>query len=134
MRAIPCQVIKYGIVGFSNTCIAYIVYALFVYLGIHYLLANVLGFAASVINAFYWNNKYVFRKNVGEKRNPWKALVKTFLTYGFSELILTSILLYLLIDIFNFSEYIAQLLRLVVTVPFTFIVNKFWSFRVKIED
>lgn len=120
--------------GFSNTMIAYIVYALCVYMGIHYLLANTVGFTVSVINAYYWNNKYVFTKNEEEYRSPWRTLAKTFMTYGFSELVLTSFLLLLLIDVAHVSEYLAQLLRLLITVPFTFIVNKFWSFKsVKIK-
>lgn len=129
MRLFSSQFIKYGIVGFTNTSIAYIIYAFCVYMGVHYLLANVAGFTVSVTNAFYWNNKYVFTKTIEEYRNPWKSLVKTFMTYGFSELVLTSFLLYLLIDVANISEYLAQLLRLLVTVPFTFLVNKFWSFK-----
>ena len=134
MHRFSSQFIKYGLVGFSNTMIAYIVYALCVYMGIHYLLANTVGFTVSVINAYYWNNKYVFTKNEEEYRSPWRTLAKTFMTYGFSELVLTSFLLLLLIDVAHVSEYLAQLLRLLITVPFTFIVNKFWSFKsVKIK-
>lgn len=129
MRKFSSQFIKYGLVGFSNTCIAYIVYALCVYMGVHYLLANAAGFTVSVINAFYWNNKFVFTKTSEEYRDPWKSLAKTFMTYGFSELVLTSFLLFLFIDVAHISEYLAQLLRLLITVPFTFLVNKTWSFR-----
>lgn len=123
------QFIRYGVVGFSNTCIAYFVYATLVYLGIHYLLANAIGFSLSVINAFYWNNKYVFTKTSEENRNPWYTFAKTYLTYSFSELLLTSILLCSLIEVAHISEYVAQVLRLFITVPFTFIVNKYWSFK-----
>ena len=129
MRIFLSQFIKYGLVGFSNTCIAYIVYAFCVYMGVHYLFANAAGFSVSVINAFYWNNKFVFTKTSDEYRNPWKSLAKLFLTYGFSELVLTSILLFLLIDVAHISEYLSQLLRLFITVPFTFVVNKLWSFK-----
>lgn len=129
MRIFSSQFIKYGLVGFSNTSIAYFVYALCVYMGVHYLLANAAGFTVSVINAFYWNNKFVFTKSSEEYRDPWKSLAKTFMTYGFSELVLTSFLLFLLIDVAHISEYLAQLLRLLITVPFTFLVNKTWSFR-----
>ena len=131
MREISLQFVKYGIVGFSNTCIAYAVYALLVYLRCHYLLANAIGFCVSILNAYYWNNKYVFKKSEGQSRNAVQTLAKMFFTYGFSELILTSILLYILIDVAHVSEYLAQLLRLIVTVPFTFILNKFWSFKTK---
>ena len=56
------QFVKFGIVGVSNTLISYIVYVILVTWGCHYLAASLLGFLISVINAFYWNNRYVFKK------------------------------------------------------------------------
>ena len=53
------QFIKFGIVGLSNTLIAYLVYAVCIYIGLHYLLANVIAFAVSVLNAYYWSDRYV---------------------------------------------------------------------------
>ena len=54
------QFVKFGIVGLSNTLISYVVYVAGVRFGMHYLLASILGFVISVLNSFYWNNKYVF--------------------------------------------------------------------------
>ena len=54
------QFIKFGLVGLSNTAISYFTYALCIYIGLHYFIANALGFVLSVLNSFYWNNKYVF--------------------------------------------------------------------------
>ena len=55
------QIFKFGIVGASNTVISYVVYAILVYLGMHYLAANVIAYFAGVINSFIWNSKYVFK-------------------------------------------------------------------------
>lgn len=126
---LSCQFLRFCAVGVSNTTISYIIYAVLIYIGIHYILANTFGFFVSVLNAYYWNNRYVFKKGNQEKRNHIKVLMKTYITYGSSELILTSFLLYILIDYLGISEYVAQLLRLLITVPFTFLVNKFWSFK-----
>ena len=123
------QFIKFGIVGASNTLIAYVIYSICVYLGIHYLLANALGFFISVLNAYYWSDRFVFKKGEGEARSAIWTLAKTYVAYGSTGLLLASILLYLYVDKLHISEYIAQLLVLVITIPLNFYINKFWSFK-----
>ena len=131
MSIINYQFFKFALVGFANTCIAYIVYAACVYVGIHYLLANAIAFGVSVLNAYYWSDRYVFRKGTGETRNAWWTLVKTYLAYGSTGLLLASILLWLYVDRLGISEYLAQVLVLVITIPLNFIINKYWSFKTK---
>jgi len=123
------QFIKFGIVGLSNTIISYLVYALLVYLGFHYLVASIIAFFISVLNSFFWNSRYVFKKEDGAKRSVLHALVKTFISYAFTGLILQNIFLFVFIDIFHISKYMAPLFSLVITVPLNFIMNKFWAFR-----
>ena len=125
------QFIKFGIVGFSNTIISYTVYASLTYLGAPYLLASILGFVISVLNSFFWNNRYVFKKGGDERRNPWWALLKTFLAYAGTGLLLTNILLVFFIEKCAISKYLAPLFSLMITVPLNFLINKFWSFRTK---
>ena len=130
-RASLLQFVKFGIVGLSNTLIAYAVYAACVWLGCHYLVANSLGFVVGVLNAYYWSDRYVFKKGEGETRSALWTLVKTYLAYGATGLLLASLLLYVYVDRWQVSAYLAQLLVLVVTVPLNFIINKCWSFKTK---
>lgn len=125
------QFIKFGIVGLSNTLIGYVVYSACIGVGMHYLLANAIGFIVSVLNAFYWSDRFVFKKGDNEIRNKWMALIKTTAAYASTGIVLNSILLWLLIDQWNFSEYLAPILILIITVPTNFILNKFWSFKTK---
>lgn len=125
------QFLRFCIVGLSNTLIGYVVYSLCVFLGMHYLLANLVGFLVSVVNAFYWSNTYVFAKGNGEYRNLYWSFIKTILAYASTGIVLNSILLWLLIDQWHISEYLAPLLILMVTVPTNFIMNKYWSFKTK---
>ncbi len=122
------QFVKFGIVGLSNTLISYVVYVAGVRFGMHYLLASILGFVISVLNSFYWNNKYVFGQGK-EERNLLKTLLKTFMAYAFTGLVLANILLYIWVDILGISEYLGPLINLVVTVPLNFVINKLWAFR-----
>ena len=125
------QFIKFGIVGASNTLIAYVIYSICVYIGIHYLIANFIGFFISVLNAYYWSDRFVFKKGKGESRSVIWTLAKTYITYGSTGLLLASILLCFYVDRLHISEYVAQLLVLVITIPLNFIINKFWSFKTK---
>ena len=118
------QFIKFGIVGLSNTVIGLGSYYLFLYLGCHYMIANILSWILSVFNAFYWNSKYVFKTT-----NTWlKALLKTYVSYGIS-FIIGAILLYILVEIVNISDIIAPVLVLLITIPLNFILNKLWTFN-----
>ena len=123
------QFIKFGLVGVSNTLISYVTYALLVYLGVPYIIASICGFVVSTLNAFFWNNGFVFKKQEDEKRNLWKALVKTFLSYAGTSLVLHNILLVFFVEILHISKYIAPLISLVITIPLNFLLNKFWSFK-----
>lgn len=124
------QFIKFGLVGLSNTILSYVVYCVLVKLNTHYQIANIVGFIVGVLNSYYWNNRYVFKTNKGEKRNHIKTLFKTFVAYGITGLLLQGFLLWLFVERFDIDSLIAQLLGLCITVPLNFVLNKFWSFKI----
>ena len=126
------QFVKFGLVGLSNTVISYVIYAVLVYFGVHYLLSSVISFVVSVLNSFFWNNKFVFTVEAGEKRTPWHALAKTFVAYSFTGLFLNNILLLLWIDVLHMSEYIAPIINMLISIPVNYLLNKFWAFK-KVE-
>jgi putative flippase GtrA len=134
------QFVKFGIVGVTNTAVSYVTYAFSLIvlrqfgLNEDYLIAQALSFILGVVWSFYWNNIYVFDIRDGQKRSLWKSLVKTFISYSFTGLFLSSVLLVLWIKIFRISEFIAPIINLIVTVPLNFIMNKFWAFRSKREN
>lgn len=125
------QFIKFGVVGLSNTLISYATYLICVAMGLHYIVANMIGFIISVLNSFYWNNKYVFKCQNDEKRAMVPTLLKTFISYGFTGLLLNSLLLWIGVDLMHISEYIMPMINLVITIPLNFIMNKLWAYRTK---
>lgn len=99
------QFIKFGLVGVSNTVVNYLVYIFFIYIGVHYVIANILGFLISVLNAFYWGNRFVFKEDkTKEKRVWWQVLLKTYVSYSFG-MVINTLLLVLWIDILNIGQY-----------------------------
>ena len=155
------QFIKFGLVGVSNTLVNYLVYVIFVSLGVHYVIANTLGFIISVLNAYFWGSRFVFKEDEAkEKRVWWQVLLKTYASYalGFG---INTVLLILWIDILNIgayfgfvgdimgwasgafsflpesmtaeeiSEIVAPILNMFITVPINYVINKFWAYRQK---
>lgn len=131
------QFIKFCIVGVSNTVISYIIYSISLFFfrkwmtfdGYDYFIAQVLMFILSVAWSFYWNNRIVFTKDKGEKRNLMAALLKTYISYSFTGLFLNSILLYIWINLLGISEFFAPVINLIISVPLNFLLNKFWAFK-----
>lgn len=131
------QFIKFGIVGLSNTAISYILYVIsllfFQKLGIFpkidYIIASIIGFILSVLWSFYWNNKMVFTLEDGQERSLWKSLIKTYISYSFTGLFLSNILLIFWVQFCHIPELIAPLINLIISVPLNFVINKFWAFK-----
>ncbi len=155
------QFIKFGLVGVSNTAVNYIIYLIFVSLGVQYLIANAIGFFVSVLNAYFWGSRFVFKEDdTKQKRVWWQVLLKTYASYllGF---FLNQILLWVWIDLTDIGQYfmftgdiinacigvvgiapkqftsgdlsqiIAPVINIFVTVPINFVINKFWAYRQK---
>lgn len=131
------QFIKFGIVGLSNTVIGYVLYAVTLAFlrefkllpSIDLYVAQFVMFVLSVAWSFYWNNRFVFTKESGERRNIIAALLKTYVSYAFTSLFLAEVLLFLWVNVLGINEFIAPIINLVITVPLNFLVQKFWAFR-----
>ena len=119
------QFVKFCLVGLSNTAISLLVYYIFVLINpALYLIGNAAGFVVSVLNSYFWNSRYVFKK----QNERLKTVVKTFLAYG-SNLLIGTVLLWLFVDVWGLSEFVAPLLQLVITVPLNYVLNKFWVMK-----
>ena len=131
------QFVKFGIVGLSNTVLSYVIYLLVLLalknanLSWDYFAGNIVSFIISVAWSFYWNNKYVFTKSEGGERSLLKSLLKTYLSYGFTGIILNNVLAFIWVDILGINKVIAPIINLIVTIPLNFILNKLWAFKEK---
>ena len=128
------QFIKFGIVGLSNTLFSYGIYLLALFLlrplnlSWDYFVASVLSFVLSVLWSFIWNNRFVF-KNKKSSQSIGKSLLKTYLSYASTGIVLGNILLFVFVALLGIPKTIAPLLGLVITVPLNFLLNKYWAFR-----
>lgn len=146
------QFVKFVLVGFSNTLISEGVYVVLIYFRMHYIAASFIGFSLSVVNAYYWNNKYVFNDVNGVKSAWWKVFGKTYIAYFWGYLVNVA-LLALWIDFIGIGKFmfplgdwfvqrgmegldaqfwgnlVAEGINLIITVPMNFVINKYWAFK-----
>jgi len=118
------QFIKFSIVGLSNTAVNWAIYYALLFFGVYYLIAASVAFIVSVLNAYFWSSRFVFRTN---KKN-FSQLAKIYSSYGFT-FALSIAAMYVMVDIIGLSEYIAPLVTIFITVPLNFLLNKFWVFK-----
>lgn len=123
------QFVRFGLVGALNTLLSLAVNYLFIWIdpGL-YLWGNAAGWFLSVLNAFYWNNRFVFRSESNTKKELWTRLLKSYVGYGGSFL-LSTLLMWLEVSFLGLSEWIAPLATLLITIPLNFLLNKLWTFR-----
>lgn len=136
MKRTFIQFIKFGIVGVSNTLVSYLLNLLCLVVldkydvAYDYVIANTVAFVLSVLWSFYWNEKFVFTENHDEyKSNKLVRLLKMYLSYGFTGIILNNVLSYLWISVLGISKVIAPLINSAIGVPINYVLNKKWTFE-----
>ncbi len=118
------QFVKFGVVGASNTLIALGVYYVCTYaLGLLPQPSNLAAFVISVLNAYFWSARWVFKREGGRA-----ALIKFFAVYGSSYLISAG-LLYVWTELLGVDKGVAPLISLVVTVPYNYLFSRLWAFK-----
>ncbi len=123
------QFMQFGFVGLSNTVVSILTYSVFVFIGIHYLVANVFSYILGTLNSYYWNSKYVFKVENGEKRNSVAAFIKMSISYAFTGIFLNSLLSLFWIEVLEISKYMAPFCNMMITIPLNYILNKFWAMK-----
>ena len=125
------QFVKFCLVGVSNMLVSLAIYYLFLWINPDlYMLGSVLGTVLSILNAFIWNDLFVFTGNPKDFKSIMKRLGKTYVSYGFTSL-LSNGLLWLEVSVFGLSKVYAPIINLVVTTPLNYLINKFWTFKSK---
>ncbi len=130
------QFIKFGLVGVSNTLISYIVEMLGYYVFLtgwaheqgKVITVTALSFVISTMNAYYWNNRYVFQGDRHTWRRHLAAYLRAAACYALTGLLLAPAVKLWLVQI-SVPFWIASLSTLVLTIPLNFILNKFWAFK-----
>ena len=129
LRNLIFQFVKFGLVGVSNTLVSWAVYYFFLWIDENlYMVGSVVGTVVSIANAFFWNDRFVFRSEKNDWRSRLKRLGKTYVSYGGTSLLGIG-LLWIEVTVFGVSKVIAPIVNLIITIPLNFLINKFWTFN-----
>ncbi|MGZ4440986.1 MAG: GtrA family protein [Gaiellaceae bacterium] len=119
------QLLKFSAVGLSGFAVNLAVYSVLLRrVGLHYLPAAICSFAVAVANNYLWNRLWTFRETRGDLYHQGaRFLVVSLLALGLNLGILR-----LLVE-FGTNKIVAQAIAIILVTPFSFSVNKLWSFR-----
>jgi len=105
--------------------VAYLVYALLVYLGLHYTLALLIDYIVGIFLGLFLHHKITFKiENKINKRMTAKAIISNILIF-----IINLIALYIMVDLYGFNEYFSQIVTLIIIVMSSFIAYRFFIFN-----
>ena len=149
-RTTAIQLIKYAIVGVSNSLITLIV--IFIcneILGLKLMLADTIGYIAGVINSFIWNKEWVFKTHDTKLVKEMSLFVTGFLicfglqfitlliitkpTIAIAETSLGSDFSSFGMSAKEIGEYAAVIIGMVVYTLSNYIFNRFVTFKAKKE-
>lgn len=119
--------IKYGIIGGISASLDFIIFSLLNNIfHIDYLLANIISVHCGIICSFILNRQYNFKI-----KNKVLMRLSAFYIIGLLGLAVSTVLLYLLVDISGINRTIAKLLTIILVALMQFILNKTISFKTR---
>lgn len=117
--------IKFALVGVMNTLLNWSIFFILTKVELYYIVANVIAYLIATIHSYFWNSIWVFKYNNGSKiKSPIKFIVLNIIG-----LLINTIILYVLVDIFNINKLISLMLTTVIVMIINYVANKVWVFN-----
>ena len=131
-KAFLNQLIKFVIVGAIGTLVNIsVLFLLTKFFNILYLISEVIGFTLSTLSNYILNKIWTFEENIQVK--IIRKYIQYFIVCLFS-LILNLVVLFLLVEVFDFWYISAEFVAIMVTFAINFTGSKFWIFRAKYRE
>jgi putative flippase GtrA len=119
------QALKYGVVGVGNTLLtAGVIWLMMHSFGTGDVLANGVGYAAGVLNSFFWNRQWTFRS-----KESWVASGVRFFAVFLVCYALQLCVFLALRRLLSIDPYYNQLLAMGVYTFANFVLNKYVTFK-----
>ncbi len=119
------QFLKFGIVGVSNTILAFAVYTLLLKVfGVWYVAASGIGFAVGAVNGFLLNRRWTFKEHKGDALTPvrWAVVQGCGLGCNLG-------LVYMFVSGAGLGALVGQACATAIVTVLTFVANRSWTFR-----
>jgi putative flippase GtrA len=124
LLGVGAQWLRFATVGAANTLLSWVVYAVLEHIGVHYLLASSVAFAAGALNSYVFNRRWTFRSRGRLAPEALRFAVVQLVGLG-----LDVTLLYALVEHIGLHHLIAQALVFPIASAATFGLSRYWAFR-----
>jgi putative flippase GtrA len=122
-RAVAGQLVRFGIVGCSNTLLSWCAFALLVWAGVHHLVASGLAWTLGALNSYVHNRRWTFRS-----RGRYAPELVRFAAVQCAGLALDVVLLHALMSDTGVDALVAQALVYPATTVAMFLLSRRWAF------
>lgn len=119
------NIIKFSIVGVSNTLLNFAIFILLNNIGINYILASIIAYSISIINSYFWNSRLVFKY---DNKNKKSILIK-FIILNLIGLSINAVLMATLVGVLAIKKIVAMFIVSLLVMCINYILNKIWVFK-----
>lgn len=118
--------LAFAMVGGANTVIGYAFYSALIWLGLHYVAALIVAYAAATLVAFGLHRNLVFRVRGHLFRDLWR-----FSLVNISALLINLALLPIAVSVIGLNPYIGQIAVALITMVISYVGHRDFSFHRK---
>ncbi len=119
------NIIKFSIVGVSNTLLNFVIFILLNNIGINYMLASIIAYSISIINSYFWNSRLVFKYDNKNKR----SVIIKFIILNLIGLSINTLLMAILVGVLAIKKMVAMFIVTLLVMCINYILNKIWVFK-----
>ena len=119
------NIIKFSIVGVSNTLLNFVIFILLNNIGINYILASIIAYIILIINSYFWNSRLVFKY---DNKNKKSILIK-FIILNLIGLSINAVLMATLVGVLAIKKIVAMFIVSLLVTCINYILNKIWLFK-----
>lgn len=128
------ELIVYGIVGVMTTLLNLAVYfVLTSWLGVHYIVSDIIAWIVCFIFSFVTNKLYVFKSARWTPDVLLKEVSKFFTSSVFTGIVDVG-LLYAMVDLLHINGTVSKIVDNVVIIILNYILRKLWVFKEKVSS
>lgn len=119
------SIVKFSIVGVSNTVLNFVIFILLNSLGINYMAASITAYSLSIVNSYFWNSRLVFKC----KNENKKSVVIKFIVLNLIGLSINTLLMGVLVGVLQIKKIVAMFVVTLLVMCINYVLNKIWVFK-----
>lgn len=124
------ELIMYVIFGGLTTVVSFVSYYALLWVGLHYIAAQIISWALAVAFAFVVNKIFVFEDRDNSPAELFRQIWQ-FVSVRIASGVIETVLLWLLVDVLTVGEGIAKIPVAVLTVVINYVASKLFIFKKK---